>query len=678
MIFGYLILIIAILISAIAAWYSVAGLTAIFAAAAIPVIIMGGALEAGKIVATVWLHNNWKRASWAYKAYLIPAIMALMLLTSMGIFGFLSKAHLDQNIIGGDSQARLLLFDEKIANERDTINNARTLLTQLDKAVTDISGAPDREVNGRVISSAERALQVRKQQARERAALTQTIEQSQARIVKLQEERAPLAAEFRKIEAEVGPIKYIAALIYGDNPDQNLLEQAVRWVIILIVIVFDPLALTLILAANKQLEWARQGRGGWVHDEDDVQAKKSSDEKPHEDETAIDAVPGTPPPPEDLGTCPKCETPIQNAPGIGPFCPNPECDVVDGLAAAQEEKEQKEIDEFFWRGRMIAKALDQEEYDRQAQEANAKLAELDPQVDVDALIEQAESAASADRMLEQQLEQQKNMLETLAEEFALLENRTAAAEAVKNDLEAQLAQAEQVKSDLKTAFDATTADKQNLTQDKQNLTRQLTDANNAVARLKIDLQIKQNEITELAALIESLQLDLQAAVALAQERNQRLNEALAQIPPPQILVEEIQPPETVIIQEQDPVVSNDQASEYDPSLGYEQRYFTKYTPATDDTQIDTGNAGFGSTFPKDPTKGDVFLRVDYLPSRLYKFNGSKWIEIDKNSTDRLAYNAAYIEHLIQKIRSGEYDIEDLNETEKAEMENYLRKNNGTL
>jgi hypothetical protein len=676
MIFGYLILIIAILISVIAAWYSVAGLTAIFAAAAIPVIIMGGALEAGKIVATVWLHNNWKRASWAYKVYLIPAIMALMLLTSMGIFGFLSKAHLDQNIVGGDSQARLLLYDEKIANERDTINNARTLLGQLDKAVTDISSAPDREVNGRVISSAERALQVRRQQARERTALTQTIEQSQTRIVKLQEERAPLAAEFRKIEAEVGPIKYIAALIYGDNPDQNLLEQSVRWVIILIVIVFDPLALTLILAANKQLEWARQGRGGWVHDDD--KAEKSSDEKPHEDDnSAIDAVPGTPPPPEDLGTCPKCETPIKNAPGIGPFCPNPECDVVDGLAAAQEEKEQKEIEEFFWRGRMIAQALDQEEHSRQAREANAKLAELDPPVDVDALIEQAEAAASADRMLEQQLEQQKNMLETLAEEFTALETRAATAEALKADLQAQLSQAEQVKSDLRTAFDATTADQQSLAQDKQNLTRQLTNVNNTVTRLEIDVKNKQSEINSLTDVIASLQLDLQAAVALAQERNQRLNEALSQIPPPQIIVEEIPPAaQQVVDVPADPLPA--QEPDYDPTLGYEQRYFTKYTAAADDTQVEAGDAGFGSTFPKDPNKGDVFLRVDYLPSKLYKFNGGKWIEIDKNSTDRLAYNAAYIEHLIQKIRSGEYDIEDLNDTEKNEIENYLRNNNGTL
>jgi hypothetical protein len=155
----------------------------------------------------------------------------------------------------GDVQAQVQLIDEKINNERDTIANARSLLGQLDKAVVDISNQPDREVNGRVVSSAERALQVRRQQARDRANLTATIEQSQARIVELQEQKAPFAKDLRKIEAEVGPIKYIAALIYGDNPDANLLEKAVRWVIIILVAVFDPLAIMMLLAATESRSW---------------------------------------------------------------------------------------------------------------------------------------------------------------------------------------------------------------------------------------------------------------------------------------------------------------------------------------------------------------------------------------------------------------------------------------
>jgi hypothetical protein len=250
-----LMFVVAIALSAIAAFYSIVGLTAIFAAAVLPIIIMGTVLEIAKLTVTVWLHEYWRQCRLAMKLYLVPAVFILMVITSMGIFGFLSKAHLDQVVPTGDVQAQVALIDEKINNERDTIANARTLLAQLDRAVTDIGAAPDREVNGRVISSAERALQVRRQQARDRANLTQTIEQAQARIVLLQEEKAPFARDLRKIEAEVGPIKYIAALIYGDDPDQNLLERAVRWVIIILVAVFDPLAIMMLLAATESRRW---------------------------------------------------------------------------------------------------------------------------------------------------------------------------------------------------------------------------------------------------------------------------------------------------------------------------------------------------------------------------------------------------------------------------------------
>ena len=247
--------VVALALSAIAAFYSIVGLTAIFAAAVVPIVIMGTILEIAKVVVTLWLHEYWRQCRMLMKVYLVPAVFVLMVITSMGIFGFLSKAHLDQTVPTGDVAAQVQLIDEKINNERDTINNARTLLAQLDKAVLDISNTPDREVNGRVISSAERALQVRRQQAQDRARLTATIEQSQARIVKLQEEKAPFAKDLRKIEAEVGPIKYIAALIYGDNPDANLLEKAVRWVIIILVIVFDPLAIMMLLAATESRGW---------------------------------------------------------------------------------------------------------------------------------------------------------------------------------------------------------------------------------------------------------------------------------------------------------------------------------------------------------------------------------------------------------------------------------------
>jgi hypothetical protein len=225
-----------------------------FAAAFWPIVIMGGVLELGKIITTVWLHKYWDRVAVQFKLYLVPAIAILMLITSMGIFGFLSKAHLDQAVPAGDISSQVTIFDDKIKTERDNIEAARKALKQMDAQVDEkLSRTTDDR-------GAERAVQIRRAQSKERNNLQNEISSAQKKISALQEQRAPIASQARKVEAEVGPIKYIAALIYGDNPDANLLEKAVRWVIILIVLVFDPLALVLILAADQTFEWHRPKR----------------------------------------------------------------------------------------------------------------------------------------------------------------------------------------------------------------------------------------------------------------------------------------------------------------------------------------------------------------------------------------------------------------------------------
>ena len=242
-------LLVALALSAIAAYYSIIGLTAIFAAAVIPIIIMGSILEIAKITATVWLRRYWNKAGLLIKLYLVPAIISLAVITSMGIFGFLSKAHMDQNITTGDVQSKIAIYDEKIKTEKENIDANRKALKQMDEGVDQVLGRSTDE------RGAEKAVAMRRSQQKERTRLQTEILQSQKSIAELNDARAPIAAEVRKVEAEVGPIKYIAALIYGDNPDQNLLESAVRWVIILLVIVFDPLAIALVLAANQSKEW---------------------------------------------------------------------------------------------------------------------------------------------------------------------------------------------------------------------------------------------------------------------------------------------------------------------------------------------------------------------------------------------------------------------------------------
>ena len=276
-------------ISAVAVWYSVAGLVAIFAASVIPIIVMGVVLEVGKLVATVWLKQNWSIAPRLIRLYLFIAVLILMLITSMGIFGYLSKAHLDQAVPTGNVVAQVAIFDEKIKTQRENIEAGRRALKQMD-ATIDETIARSKTDQGAVNANA-----MRTRQAKERTQIQTEIARAQTEIAKLNEQRAPIAAELRKVEAEVGPIKYIAALLYSDNPDTNTLEKAVRWVIILIVVIFDPLAVVLLLAS--QYSFAsfkkRDEEGGVILDHDGTIIGVQSNDKPKQkvEPTITESVP---------------------------------------------------------------------------------------------------------------------------------------------------------------------------------------------------------------------------------------------------------------------------------------------------------------------------------------------------------------------------------------------------
>jgi hypothetical protein len=263
MILTTLMFFVALCLSAVAAFYSIVGLTAIFAAAVMPIILMGSILEVAKLTVTVWLHEYWDRARWLMKVYLSTAVVVLMIITSMGIFGFLSKAHSDQGMVSGDVLAKISIYDEKIKTEKENIEANRKALKQMDEGVDQVLGRSTDE------KGADKAVALRRAQQKERVRLQNEISQSQKSIAELNDARAPIAAEVRKVEAEVGPIKYIAALIYGDNPDTNLLEKAVRWVIILLVIVFDPLAVMMLLAATESRKWNKNDKIAPAYEPDD-------------------------------------------------------------------------------------------------------------------------------------------------------------------------------------------------------------------------------------------------------------------------------------------------------------------------------------------------------------------------------------------------------------------------
>ena len=236
----------ALAISVVAAYFSIAGLIAIFAAAPIPIAVMGGTLEIAKLVSASWAYRNWSVAPVTIKYYLTIAVVILSLITSMGIFGYLSKAHIEQSRVTGDVISKIAIYDEKIKTEKENIEANRKALKQMDEGVDQILGRSTDE------KGAEKAVAMRKSQQKERTRLQNEILQSQKSIAELNDARAPIATEVRKVEVEVGPLKYIAELFY-DNVDNTLLDKTVRWVIILIVLVFDPLAILLLIAANISL-----------------------------------------------------------------------------------------------------------------------------------------------------------------------------------------------------------------------------------------------------------------------------------------------------------------------------------------------------------------------------------------------------------------------------------------
>ena len=247
MIFAAILLGTALAISGIAGYFSIMGLTYIFSASPTPILVMGAALEVGKLVTASYVYRQWDSINTLMKSYFIASVVVLSLLTSIGIFGFLSKAHSDQNLVSGDVMAKISIYDEKIKTSKDNIDANRIALKQMDEAVDQVMARSSSE------TGAEKAVAIRRSQQKERTRLQSEIQAEQKTIASLSEERVPIAAEVRKVEAEVGPIKYIAAFIYGAT-DTSILEKAVSWMILLIIGVFDPLAILLVIGANSMLQ----------------------------------------------------------------------------------------------------------------------------------------------------------------------------------------------------------------------------------------------------------------------------------------------------------------------------------------------------------------------------------------------------------------------------------------
>ncbi len=239
MILAIITLLTALGISAVAAYYSIVGLMAIFSASAISIAIMGVVLEIGKLITASWLYHNWKRVPFLLKSYLTVAVVVLMFITSMGIFGYLSKAHIDQGKGVAEIYLKVDRADGRIETERNNIVRYEKQLTNLDTAL-------NRYLE---LGAVSKGLQKREEQEPERKQLVTLINESQERIDDLLTERSEYQLQINSFEVEIGPIKYISALIYGDEA-LDYIDTAVRAVILTLVFVFDPLAVLLLISAN--------------------------------------------------------------------------------------------------------------------------------------------------------------------------------------------------------------------------------------------------------------------------------------------------------------------------------------------------------------------------------------------------------------------------------------------
>lgn len=230
-------LIAGLILSGTAAYYSIIGLIAIFPGAILPITLMGASLEFAKLVAASWLYRNWEIAPKIIKGYFIFAIVILMLITSLGTFGYLSKVHIESSIQMSDNTIEIARIESQIESEQRQLDNAQRTIESLDSMIS-------------MNFNASQTNSIRRSQRDERNELNAIIKESSSNIVELKTQLAPLQKETATIEAKVGPLKYIAELIYGKENASAYFDSAVRFVIILIVLVFDPLAVLLLIAAN--------------------------------------------------------------------------------------------------------------------------------------------------------------------------------------------------------------------------------------------------------------------------------------------------------------------------------------------------------------------------------------------------------------------------------------------
>ena len=719
-----------IAISAVAVWYSVAGLVAIFAASAFAITVMGIALEVGKLVAAVWLHRYWEYASKWLKYYLSAGVVILMFITSMGIFGFLSKAHIEQTALSEEqvaqietlnakekrSTSKMVRWSEEIARlmkgedvrvdnlivreqnalkelyaqielEKDSarkdadkqIEQQNVRLEQAqDRKDADIKAAKDRfegstfggsqydeaveKAKNRelgVASAAQREIRninsrlntriseidanykpsidtinARIQKLRTQAntktedidarvsELEDFIEQEQVVLDDIREDKMAYETEYRKLEAEVGPIKYVAQFLYGNIEDKNVLEQAVRWVIIIIIFVFDPLAVGLLIASQMAFQFGTP------------QERQEGQWKPK---------PPPPPPPAPKKKKPEPEPEPEPDPEPEPPKPKPKRKPVKRKAVKKEEgsatkgkpleapkkpprKKQPKAEVV---GFIKPK---KEEVSYTPEDFNPTTKVFKFKSDKPGKIETTDDSI--------------NIMPDDDEPIKIPIRKVKMTEGPMKDNIVKLP----VKKEVPTATPDAPWQRPMYTEviEKPTLPSKPKEQPALPTENpdRIDTDPKQMTLSEH---VESYTEETPEKKEY-KESQKRIWKAIH----PE---ENLKPHKAKL------------KTGYINELPWEQLVL----PGINDLPDLDGRADFGVKWPQKPKKGDTFLRVDNLPHTLYKWNGKKWINVDKEQNSSYAINNQYLEHLIAQISNGEYDPDLLSDKEREELTEYLKK-----
>jgi len=619
MFLSYLTLLTALAISSVAIWYSVAGLAAIFAAAVVPIVIMGGTLEVAKLVTAVWLHRYWHQATWWLKSYLTVAVLILMFITSMGIFGFLSNAHVQQAAQGDSATAQLDRITAEIARQESIVSRAED---KIEKAQTEgvggdsnIQAQIDREQN-RIDRSYERA---------------EPLIQEQRDIIEQQEGR--ILDQISAVESEVSRVD--AAIAAGDiTTAQNLIGVEADGI-------YGP-------NTREAIENYRERK---LTEQSNLENRLSQ-----------------------VSQNPR----VQSA--------REEIQRIRGRA----EDQVAESNELINRLRSQLGTSTGEDIDAIIDEQNARIQTANTQLD--SLTEEKFQIEAQYRQLEAEVGPIKYIAEFVYSGEA---DKDLLEEAVRwviviiifvfDPLAVLLLIASQYTfrwngQDLFEKIIPPLPDTDN--QDSKN------DSDDAVANDSVsettdttvnyydeELAYNHNSLYDLENDYHAVynDYDLEYPVENTQEEEQQ--EKFYTIDATPENNEDEQP-------SSDENVSQTNVP-HELSTGYVEYNDKRYTKDVfqrlypefqlqSDNVISETNAGFGTKFPENPGKGDLFLRVDYLPTRLFKWNGQKWISVDKEQTDQYAYHDAYIDHLIDKISTGEYDPEMLTELERTQLEERLK------